>query len=105
MKLNIRAALFTVVGWVLLFAGDGLAQPPPPTSECPASIGGIAECPVTGCGLDADRALNQAKNRTDIPSAAAVKHKTIASMRLLAQPTRWNTGADRSAESISTTST
>ncbi|PYX62047.1 MAG: hypothetical protein DMG74_21720, partial [Acidobacteria bacterium] len=97
MKLNIRLVLLTVVGWALLFAGDGRTQPPPPTSECPASIGSIAECPNTGCGKDADSALNQAKNRPDIPSAAAVKHKTIASTRLIAQPTRWNTGQDRSS--------
>ena len=58
MKLNIRLVLLTVVGWALLFAGDGRTQPPPPTSECPASIGSIAECPNTGCGKDEGQGEN-----------------------------------------------
>jgi hypothetical protein len=94
MNLNSRLVLVTVLGSTFFFSGDSSAQPP---AECPASIGGIAECPNTGCGKDADSELNKAKNRTDIPGDPAVKHKTIASMRALTQPTRWNTGDDRTS--------
>jgi len=76
-----------------------MAQPPatPPTAACAASIDDIAHCPDVGCGELGDRELNKAKNRTDIPSAAAVKHKTFATMRALVQPAHWDTGQDRAA--------
>ncbi len=83
---------------ILCLAGLAGAQPgpkTPPTSACPTSISAIAECPNPGCGENGDAELNQAKNRADIPGSAAVKHKTLASIRALAQPTRWNTGDDR----------
>jgi hypothetical protein len=60
-------------------------------------MGSIADCPDAGCGENGDTELNKAKNRTDIPADPAVKHKTLASMRALAQPSRWNTGDDRAS--------
>ena len=99
MKLNFTLVRMAVVGLNLCWAESAVAQPPitPPTADCPASINGIADCPDIGCGENGDRELNKAKNRVDIPSGPAVKHKTLATMRSLVQPTRWNTGQDRAA--------
>jgi hypothetical protein len=96
MKVNFTLGL-AVLALNLCFAGIAVAQPPitPPTAECPTSINGLADCPDAGCGENGDKELNKAKNRTDIPTGAAVKHKTFATMRTLSQPTRWDTGQDR----------
>jgi hypothetical protein len=90
-----------VLGSTLCLAWIATAQPTspktPPTSACPTTISGISDCPEAGCGENGDVELNKAKNRTDIPKAADVKHKTLASMRALSQPTRWDTGQDRAS--------
>jgi hypothetical protein len=87
-----------VLGSTLLVAYVATAQPKtPPTSSCPTTTGGIAACPAQGCGENGDVELNKAKNRTDIPADATVKHKTLSSMRSLSQPTRWDTGQDRTS--------
>ena len=70
----------------------------PPTAECPITISGIADCPDSGCGENGDVELNKAKNRVDVPSPAAVETKTLSSIRSLAQPSRWNTGDDRTSD-------
>src|SRR5437879_13371487 len=67
----------------------------PPTTECPVNIAAIADCPESGCGANGDVELNKAKNRTDIPSQAAVQRVSIASMQGRTEPASWNTGDDR----------
>lgn len=94
MKSEFRVVLLAVPCAILFFATQGRAQPP--TIACPTSMDSIADCPVTGCGANADIELNKAKNRTDVPDESDVKHKTLNSMRALAQPLRWHTGKDRS---------
>jgi hypothetical protein len=89
------------LGSTLLVAYVAAAQPnkpkTPPTSACPTTTSGIAACPAQGCGENGDVELNKAKNRTDIPAAATVTHKSLSSMRSLSQPTRWDTGQDRTS--------
>jgi hypothetical protein len=101
MEPRFRSVVLAVLNSSFFLAEGAVAQPPhartPPTSACPTSISGISDCPISGCGDNGDSELNQAKNRTEIPSDPAVKHKTIASMTDLAQPTRWNTGDDRTS--------
>jgi hypothetical protein len=54
----------------------------------------IATCPLIGCtSRVADALLNQAKNRTDIPSAP--DDVSIADIKSLTQPTDWTTGQPR----------
>ena len=99
MKLTLLRPV--VLGTSLLLAWMAAAQPnkpkTPPTALCPTTITGITSCPEEGCGENGDVELNRAKNRTDIPAAASVKHKTLSSMRSLSQPTRWDTGQDRTS--------
>jgi hypothetical protein len=99
--MNLTLGRCAVLGSILFLVTISTAQPPapktPPTAACPADISGISDCPDAGCGENGDTDLNKAKNRTDIPSSAAVKHKTLAAMRALSQPTRWDTGADRAS--------
>ena len=102
MKLNTTFLFLVFLASSLLLPEETGAQPPhkkrtPPTAECPVSIAQISDCPDTGCGENGDIELNKAKNRTDTPSEAALQHKTLASMRSLAQPHTWNTGDDRTA--------
>lgn len=86
------------LGEILLLVCVSAAQPKtPPTSACPSTMGGIAACPNEGCGENGDAELNKAKNRTDTPAAAAVKHQTLGLMRSLSQPARWDTGQNRTS--------
>src|SRR5260221_7818030 len=69
----------------------------PPT--CPATISSIADCLLSGCGGIADALLNEAKNRTDVPTSPT--DVTVADIKSLVQPTDWTTGQPR--DSISAT--
>jgi hypothetical protein len=99
--MNLTLLRCAALGLILFLAWIATAQPTspktPPTSACPTTISGISDCPEAGCGENGDVELNKAKNRSDIPKAADVKHKTLASMRALSQPTRWDTGQDRAS--------
>ena len=101
MKPELTHMILTAFGCAFLFTGSTPAQPPPkrtpPTAACPAAVSGIADCSETGCGENGDTELNKAKNRTDTPAEADVKHKSFASMRKLVQPTRWSTGDNRTS--------
>jgi hypothetical protein len=60
----------------------------------------IAACPLTGCSSRvADALLNQAKNRSDSPTAP--DDVSVADIKALTQPTDWTTGQPR--DSISET--
>jgi hypothetical protein len=93
MKLKRTGIFLTLPAAILLGTAISAAQTP---VICPTTLDGIADCPNGGCGTDAvDMELNKAKNRTDAPGSSEIKHKTLASMRLIAQPTQWDTGQDR----------
>jgi hypothetical protein len=96
-----RTLVSSIVLVCLMFLASPASSQPhpkvPPTTACPTTIEGIEDCPDPGCGENGDVELNQAKNRVDIPASTAVKHKTLASMRALSQPARWDTGNDRSS--------
>lgn len=87
--------------WILLVAecaivlSAAISKAQPPAIDCPTTLDGIGDCPNTGCGPDADIELNKSKNRTDIPNESDVKKKTLDAVRSIAQPTRWDTGQDR----------
>lgn len=93
MRLKPTGTLPIALCTILLAAAPGSAQTP---ITCPATLDGIADCPNAGCGSDAvDVELNKAKNKTETPNSSDIKNKTLASMRLIVQPTQWNTGQDR----------
>jgi hypothetical protein len=92
MKLNTGILLVAECAIVLSTA---ISKAQPPAIDCPTPLDGIADCPNTGCGPDADVELNKSKNRTDTPAESDIKKKTLDELRSIAQPTRWNTGQDR----------
>ena len=73
----------------------GSGGAPSVTSECPDDIEAIDDCPITGCGELGDAELNTAKNSEAVPPAAEISNMTLANIKSLAQPARWNTGSNR----------
>jgi len=101
---RVTLALLIVLVSVPVFTKGADAQPgrsarrrTPPTAECPVSITGIADCSDTGCGENGDTELNKAKNRVDVPRQSDVQTMTFDAIRSLTQPSRWNTGEDRTS--------
>jgi hypothetical protein len=89
--------------FMFLFMTDSNAQrrtdPPeievePTANNCPTTI---ADCPVEGCGTDADFKLNSAKNRTDAPSSSTIQVMTLDQLRAIPQPSSWPVNKDRSS--------
>jgi hypothetical protein len=85
----------------LLFSVESNAQRKQKTNEvemepaantCPTTI---ADCPLEGCGGDADFKLNSAKNRTDQPNSPSIM--TLDQMRALTQPASWPVNKDRTS--------
>jgi hypothetical protein len=74
------------------------APTPGVTAPCPdEGVASLADCPLTGCGENGDAELNRAKNKTEIPSVAAVRPISIDDIKAIDQPNRWDTGQDRSS--------
>lgn len=68
------------------------------TPPCtPAMQASIPACPLTGCGDGGDAFLNQAKNRTDVPTVASTTTMTLAQIRAMSQPANWPTGTPRAS--------
>ena len=82
-----------------LFAAGALTNRSQARELAPAcpddGVASIAECPDTGCGDNGDALLNRAKNL--VPTITTTVVKTLDSIREMAQPTRWNTGASRTS--------
>ena len=63
------------------------------TEPCPDGIEDIDHCPATGCGDLGDAELNKAKN-SETMSGSPVD-MSIASIKALSQPNKFDTGQDR----------
>jgi hypothetical protein len=63
------------------------------TTPCGEKIDTIQQCPKSGCGENGDALLNEVKNA--VPTATSGESRTINDFINLPQPTRWNTGANR----------
>lgn len=68
---------------------------PSVTTECADDIEDIDHCPDTGCGELGDAELNKAKNIESM--AGAVSDMTIAQIKAIKQPSRFDTGSPRNS--------